>query len=78
MEPDFVVNLLKKELDSRETSLKKHADIIDSLRNKLSTSTNKKDYFWLKKDLDWYEVQRRELRGEVSALRQAIKKLEKE
>lgn len=78
MDPNFVIELLKKELEARESSLEHHTNRIDALRNKLTTSVNKKDYIWLKRDLDWYEVQRRDLRGEISALRQAIKKLEKE
>ena len=36
------------------------------------------NYYWLRKELEAFEEVRRQCRGEVSALRQAIAKLEKE
>ena len=36
------------------------------------------DYYWLRKELGAYEEARRQNRGEISALRQAIAKLERE
>lgn len=77
MDEKFVTDLLKNELDKREESLKNCTKNIDDIRNKMSIATHNKDYFWNKKDLDGYEKTRRELRGEISALRQAIAKLER-
>lgn len=78
MDEKYAVNLLKDTLEEKELELSRTANSINFLRNKIAISTNKSDYFWLKKDLDVLETDRRELRGQVSALRQAIAKLEKE
>lgn len=78
MDELYVINFLKDTLDDREQELKRTNDSINHLRNRIAISTDKKDYIWLKKDLDVLEHDRRELRGKVSALRMAIKTLERE
>lgn len=78
MDEKYAVNLLKDTLHDKELELERATKSINYIRNKISISLNKTDYFWLKKDLDVLETDRRELRGQVSALRQAIAKLEKE
>jgi predicted nucleic acid-binding Zn-ribbon protein len=78
MDERYVIDLLKDTLDEKQEELDRTTKSIDHIRNRIHISTDKKDYIWLKKDLDVLENDRRELRGKVSALRQAIKKLEKE
>ncbi len=81
MDEKFVVNLLQKELDARDDRLKKVTEEITRIRDKISAWDIKPgttDYYWLRKELDVYDEKRRELRGETSALRQAIAKLERE
>jgi predicted nucleic acid-binding Zn-ribbon protein len=77
MTETFVIDLLRTELETRQTSLSNLEIVISATRNKMTTTTNKRDYVYLKAELDKYETRRRELRGEVSALRQAIKRLER-
>ena len=76
MEEDFVVNLLRQELESRELRFNDISKTIDKLRNNMAIETRKSAYFTMQHDKEAYEKIRRELRGEMSALRQAIKKLE--
>lgn len=81
MDEKFVPDLLKKELKTREDKLEKLTQEIYRLRDKLSTgniSPGTNDYYWLRKELETYEEARRQCRGETSALRQAIAKLERE
>lgn len=78
MDEKYVINLLKDTLNDKQEELDRTTKSIDHIRNRIHISTDKKDYIWLKKDLDALEYDRRELRGKVSALRQAIKKLERE
>lgn len=78
MDERYVIDLLKDTLDDKQEELNRTTKSIDHIRNRIHISTDKKDYIQLKKDLDILENDRRELRGKVSALRQAIKKLEKE
>lgn len=78
MDERYVIDLLKDTLNEKQEELNRTTKSIDHIRNRIHISTDKKDYIWLKKDLDVLENDRRELRGKVSALRQAIKKLEKE
>ena len=81
MDEMFVPNLLRRELDSREEQMVKVTYEINRIRDKFSEWDMKPgttDYYWLRKELEVYEKARRELRGEVSALRQAIAKLERE
>lgn len=81
MDEKFVPELLKKELQTREEKLEKLTQEIHRLRDKLSTgdiSPGTNDYYWLRKELETYEEARRQCRGETSALRQAIAKLERE
>ena len=75
MDEFYVVNLLKDELYEKQKRLDKVTDQIHYLRNKLAIETKKQDYATNKKFLDDCEKERRELRGQVSALRQAIVKL---
>lgn len=77
MTETFVTDLLRTELETRQTSLSNLEIVISATRNKMTTTTNKRDYVYFKAELDKYETKRRELRGEVSALRQAIKRLER-
>jgi predicted nucleic acid-binding Zn-ribbon protein len=77
MTETFVIDLLRTELETRQTSLSNLEIVISATRNKMTTTTNKRDYVYLKAELDKYETSRRGLRGEVSALRQAIKRLER-
>lgn len=81
MDETFVPNLLKKELQVREAKLEKLTQEIHRIRNKFSDLDLKPgttDYYWLRKELETYEEARRQCRGETSALRQAIAKLERE
>ena len=81
MDEKFVPDLLKKELQERERKLEKLTQEIHRLRDKLSTgdfTPGTTDYYWLRKELETYEEARRQCRGETSALRQAIAKLERE
>ena len=81
MDEKFVPDLLKKELQAREIKLEKLTQEINRLRDKLSTgdfAPGTTDYYWLRKELETYEEARRQCRGETSALRQAIAKLERE
>lgn len=78
MDEFYVINLLKDELEDKEKNLYKTTDAIKFIRSKLRETTNELDVKWLKKDLEVLENDRRELRGQCSALRQAISKLEKE
>lgn len=81
MDEKFVPDLLRVELQTREEKLEKLTQEIHRLRDKLSTgdiSPGTNDYYWLRKELETYEEARRQRRGETSALRQAIVKLERE
>lgn len=81
MDETFVPNLLRGELVVREDKLGKLTDEIHRLRDKISNTHDKNssfDVYWLRKELETYESARRELRGQVSALRQAIARLERE
>lgn len=81
MDEKFVIQMLQKELDARDEKLEKLTQEIHRIRNKLSTgdiSPGTTDYYWLRKELEAYEEARRQCRGETSALRQAIAKLERE
>ena len=81
MDETFVPNLLRGELVLREEKLGKLSEEIHRLRDKIANTHDKNssfDVYWLRKELETYESARRELRGQVSALRQAISKLEKE
>lgn len=78
MNETFVADMLREQLTKREQMIEVVSEEIGLVRNKLATSTNKRDYISLRKDLEFHEALRRDLRGEISALRQAIKKLEKE
>lgn len=73
----FVSDLLQHELDARKIRLESLDVQISVLRNRSTRTTNKKDYILYKTELDNLESERRNLRGEISALRQAIKKLER-
>ena len=80
MDESFVPNLLKNELETREERLSKVTEEIHRMRDKISDIQSYAafaDVYWLRKEMEVYEKARRELRGEVSALRQAITKLER-
>jgi predicted nucleic acid-binding Zn-ribbon protein len=78
MDKYYVVNLLRDILADKNVELEKETWKINYLRNEISISTSRQDYGNLKTELDSCEQNRRLLRGQVSALRQAIAKLEKE
>lgn len=81
MDESFVPNLLKNELETREERLSKVTEEIHRMRDKIADVQSYaafSDVYWLRKEMEVYEKARRELRGEVSALRQAIAKLERE
>lgn len=78
MDKYYVPNLLRDILVDKKVELEKETEYINYLRNKISISTSRQDYGNLRTELDTSEQTRRLLRGQVSALRQAIKKLEKE
>lgn len=81
MDESFVPTLLKNELETREERLSKVTEEIHRMRDKIADVQSYSafsDVYWLRKELEVYEKTRRELRGEVSALRQAIAKLERE
>ena len=77
MDKAYVANLLMDILVDKNVELEKETFKINYLRNEISSSTSR-DYEYLKTELDASERARRLLRGQVSALRQAIAKLEKE
>jgi predicted nucleic acid-binding Zn-ribbon protein len=77
MDKRYVPNLLRDILADKNVELEKETWKINYLRNEISSSTSR-DYENLKTELDTSERTRRLLRGQVSALRQAIAKLEKE
>ena len=77
MDKAYVPNLLRDILVDKNVELEKETFKINYLRNEISSSTSR-DYENLKTELDASERARRLLRGQVSALRQAIAKLEKE
>ena len=81
MDETFVPELLKKELETREEKLEMLTKEIHRLRDKISgrddIQPGSTDFYWLKKELGAFEEARRQCRGEVSALRQAIAKLER-
>lgn len=78
MNKAYVPNLLRDILDDKKEELERESEKINYLRNKISISTSRQDYGNLRTELDACERARRLLRGQVSALRQAIAKLEKE
>ena len=79
MDEFYVVNLLKDTLDDKNRELQKTTDAIHFIRDKIADAdTSFNDIKWLSKDLEILEADRRELRGQTSALRQAIAKLERE
>ena len=78
MDENFVTNLLRQELRIREGLLNEVTKSLDDTRNRLSITTSKQDYISCKNSIDSLDLSRRELRGEISALRQALKVLERE
>ena len=75
---NFVKDILEHELDIRIGELEKLTEDGVALRNKMTITTSKQLYSVLKSDIDQIDKRRRELRGEISALRQGIKKVMKE
>lgn len=75
---NFVKDILEHELDTRIGELEKLTEDVVALRNKMTITTSKQLYSVLKSDIDQIDKRRRELRGEISALRQGIKKVMKE
>ena len=78
MNKSYVPNLLRDILVDKNVELEKETFKINYLRNEISSSINLQDCENLRTELDACERARRLLRGQVSALRQAIAKLEKE
>lgn len=74
----FAKDILERELKTRKLEFDRLSDEVCLLRNEMMISTSKALYSTLKSDIDQIDKRRRELRGEMSALRQAISKLEKE
>lgn len=74
----FAKDILGRELNTRKLEFDRLSDEVCLLRNEMMISTSKALYSTLKSDIDQIDKRRRELRGEMSALRQAISKLEKE
>ena len=74
----FAKDILERELNTRKLEFDRLSDEVCLLRNEMMISTSKALYSTLKSDIDQIDKRRRELRGEISALRQAISKLEKE
>lgn len=80
MDESFVPNLLRNELENREERLSKVTEEIHRMRDKIAYVQPSGEFvttYWLRKEMEVYEKARRELRGEVSALRQAIARLER-
>ena len=75
---NFVKDILEHELDVRVDELNRITEDVNRLRNRMMITTSKELYFTFKSDIDVIDKRRRELRGEISALRQGIKKLERE
>lgn len=74
----FARDMLENELSIRKKEFERLSDEACVLRNEMMISTSKALYSTLKSDIDQIDKRRRELREEMSALRQAISKLEKE
>ena len=74
----FARDMLENELNVRKKEFDRLSDEVCTLRNEMMISTSKALYSTLKSDIDHIDKRRRELRGEMSALRQAIAKLEKD
>ena len=72
----FVTDILMTELSNRIKEFNEISDKLNGLRNHLTISTKKGSYFAMIGEKEQMEKRRRELRGEMSALRQAIKKLQ--
>lgn len=71
----FAKELLEKELKEREEEFDKLNSDLDRLRNSIAICSSSSLYSCLSADKAMVEKRRRELRGEMSALRQAISKL---
>lgn len=79
MDEHYAVNILKDTLDEKTENLEKTTKAIAFIRGKInSPDISFIDIKWLSNDLAVLENDRRELRGQCSALRQAIAKLERE
>lgn len=78
MDERFVSDILEAELSIRVTEFNEISEELNGLRNHMAISTNKGNYISMSSEKAELEKRRRELRGEMSALRQAIKKLKEE
>lgn len=78
MDERFVSDILEAELSIRVTEFNEISEELNGLRNHMAISTNKSNYISMSSEKAELEKRRRELRGEMSALRQAIKKLKEE
>lgn len=78
MDERFVSDILEAELSVRVTEFNEISEELNGLRNHMAISTNKGNYISMGNEKAELEKRRRELRGEMSALRQAIKKLKED
>lgn len=78
MDERFVSDILEAELRARANEFNEISEKLNGLRNHMAISTNKGNYISMGSEKAELEKRRRELRGEMSALRQAIKKLKEE
>lgn len=78
MDERFVSDILEAELRARVNEFNEISEKLNGLRNHMAISTNKGNYISMSSEKAELEKRRRELRGEMSALRQAIKKLKEE
>ena len=78
MDERFVSDILEAELSVRVTEFNEISEKLNGLRNHMAISTNKGNYISMESEKTELEKRRRELRGEMSALRQAIKKLKED
>lgn len=71
----FAKDILQHEFDIRVDEFNKLSQELSNLRNHIAICTSKSNYECMESDRTRMEQRRRELRGEMSALRQAIAKL---
>lgn len=78
MNENFVIGILEAQLTMRVDEFNGLSTRLNGLRNHMAISTNKGNYISMGEEKAELEKRRRELRGEMSALRQAIKKLKED
>lgn len=73
----FATDILQNELDLRTVEFDRLSEELNSIRNCMAICTSLSLYSCMESSKGAIEKRRRELRGEMSALRQAITKLKR-